>query len=334
MSSVQVRNQTPFSHFLFRSEDVRDEPFWVAVVRGQFTFSRDRRATYALRRDPVELRDQFLDAPGTSSIVAASSLVPFKPRADVHLRAVARQSAPRASWRVLLTVGNLTKAASVCGPRYWRRGSDDRWTMSEPEPVVEVPLHYELAFGGTFTTPDGEAIRFPANPIGRGFMPEGFEPSGDELVAPQILPSVEPSMELGQVAAVEGFLPIGRDWSPRTERAGTRDAHWLQHRCPKLPEDFDWSFCNAAHPDLVYPDGYLRGDEWVTIEGVSPEGRITTQLPGAVVWMFVKQGDVPLQLRPLVLDTLTIDTEEFTIDLTWRGLFPAVDTAWLELHAR
>ena len=56
------------------------------------------------------------------------------------------------------------------------------WTLSEPENVEKVALHFCLAFGGCVYDPDPECgethipnISYPHNPVGCGWLPSGTE---------------------------------------------------------------------------------------------------------------------------------------------------------------
>src|SRR5262249_40052224 len=153
------------------------------------------------------------------------------------------------------------KSLRVTGPRAWvRKGGD--WQLEDPEPVAEVPLRYEHAFGGIWKSNWGEEHIFHENPVGTGFI-EGDVPGDvDRWPAPQIESPDDPVGELGKRYKPEGLGPIARSWQPRLGRAGMFDAEWQRTRWPELPLDFEFSFYNAAHPDLIC-SVFLRGDEEV-----------------------------------------------------------------------
>lgn len=133
-----------------------------------------------------------------SSLWHPSDLVPRKPTADIIVNAVARAPGgrPLPSWECGLRVEGpegplVDKLLRVTGPRQWvprwRTALDEEdrpkwreyrklfhgWELSKPEPVTEVPLRYELAYGGTIEKGKDENgyVRLdgdPRNPIGRG----------------------------------------------------------------------------------------------------------------------------------------------------------------------
>src|SRR5690625_5122099 len=98
----------------------------------------------------------------------------------------------------------------------------------------------------------------------------------------QLLPNLEDPANLIQSVddcpepACFGFR--APNWQPRAGFAGTYDQHWQERRAPYLPDDYNSRFCNAAHPDLIYP-GYLQGGEPVEITNMHPEGKLKFTLP-------------------------------------------------------
>ncbi|EYF02509.1 DUF2169 family type VI secretion system accessory protein [Chondromyces apiculatus] len=319
-----VRNYTPFRTLLFDARDVAGREFGVFVMRGTF----DLVPGAALRPSPeqralVEV-DVWHGAPNESSVYVESDLAPFKPRADILVNAVAHapEGRPLPEWAVRVQVGMLSKALRVTGPRHWTREGDG-WTLSEPEPVAEVPLRYEHAFGGTWKTNWGGASLCKENPVGVGHVGDEL-PQGDAPIpAPQIDSPEQPVTEVGKAYAPEGLGPIARSWQPRLARAGTFDEPWQRSRWPELPEDFEFTFHNAAHPDLIYPD-FLNGDEEVTLEGMTPEGALRCYLPGYKLGLLLRHMDGSLAIAPVFLDTLFLDVPAGQAHLTWRA--PVVKT--------
>ncbi|PWG63255.1 DUF2169 family type VI secretion system accessory protein [Spiribacter halobius] len=238
-----------------------------------------------------------------------SDAVPWKPRADVLLRGTAhapRTGRPRPAMRVGIRVGELAKTLAVFGPRRFRGGLLGT-SISEPEPVNEVALTYENAYGG-----EGD----PRNPVGKGR-------NGDEL------PNIEYLDQLiqgrGDRPDPAGFGPLSPNWEPRRGMVGSYGGDYLERRWPGFPDDFDWSYFNAAPRDQQV-DGYLRGDEAVSLEGLHPDhGLIRTQLPGIRVVCIREDHDGRVERLPMNLDTLWIDADAGEIHLVWRGV-TAVET--------
>jgi hypothetical protein len=123
-----------------------------------------------------------------------------------------------------------------------------------------------------------------------------------------------------------GLGPVGRAWSPRLARAGTYDASWLEHGWPYLPKDFDFRYWNGAPDDqkIAWPSS---GFSFELANLARPEdstsGFLRARMPGhrAITALRFETGAVaPIETR---LDTVLIDTEEMTVSLTWRAVFPA-----------
>ncbi|MGK9174215.1 DUF2169 domain-containing protein [Yokenella regensburgei] len=113
-----------------------------------------------------------------------------------------------------------------------------------------------------------------------------------------------------------GFGVISRAWLPRLSLAGTYDQQWLETRHPDLPDDFNFSYWNCAPDDQRIPFP-LPGLAFV-LTGFSPEGDIRFALPpheGRILLRLNNGGLVPQKMH---LDTLNIDTNTLTVEMTWR----------------
>lgn len=242
----------------------------------------------------------------TKGLQYATDFAPFKPRADLLLRATAHAPNQRPTdylsvrWRV----GNWSKALDVFGKRTmqgdWLRGAK----LSRPEPFTEMPLAYEFAYGG----PD-----WKANPVGRGRQ-------GEE--APRIELPGQPPTGSKTAPLPAGFGPLAASWEPRCLRLGTYDQNWLKTRWPWFPKDCDWGHFNAAPPDQQLA-GYLKGDEELEFDYLHPtHSYYRSRLPGIRSRCFIlDQEGSTRRFRevPLRLDTLWIDLEAEQLILVWRG---------------
>lgn len=316
-----LRNLTPFVPFLFQSWDEQRNEQWVLVVRGTFRIVPLSPLALAIAQHPIVVTDVFHGDPHRSSLRMESDLAPFKPRADIHVNAIARVPGGRemTDWLVRIQLGALEKTIRVTGPRSWvRDGSTYRLTA--PEPCLEVPLRYEYAFGGVWNGHRGESEIFEENPIGVGYVKEGTAPCEHDVPAPRIESPDDPINDWGRRYRPEGLGPINRAWLPRRALAGTFDGAWRAQRAPDLPFDFRLDFYCSSHPDLTYP-GYLTGDEDVTLEGVDPDGPLRFQLPGHRIELLVKQMFGAYRRLLLNLDTVLVDLPSGEAHLTWRVRF-------------
>lgn len=317
-----LRNYTPFRPLYFESRDVEGREFGVLVLRGTFDIIPGAPLRPCPEQAPIVEADVWHGEANASSVYMESDLAPFKPRTDILVNAVAHAPGgrPLPEWIVRVKVGELDKALRVTGPRRWVR-EGGTWTLTEPEPVTAVPIRYENAFGGVWENGWREKKVFEQNPVGVGFVGEGSPSYPDEIAAPQIEAPEDPVVELGKVYAPQGLGPIGRAWLPRRKLAGTFDEEWKRSRWPELPLDFQFAHYNAAHPGLQYP-GFMKGDEEVRLEGLSPEGSLLAYLPGYRVGVLLRFQDGSLAPAPALLDTLMLDVPAGRGHLTWRVTFP------------
>jgi hypothetical protein len=208
----------------------------------------------------------------------------------------------------------------VTGPRRWERARG--WALSEPEACAEVPLRYELAYGGTARSADGAREEpFAENPVGVGFAPEWAREGVDVVPAPQFEAPDDPVTTPGAAHRPAGLGLLGRAWQPRLGRAGTYDGAWLERTWPRLPADFDFAYWNGAHPDLT-ARRWLVGDEAVELTGLFADGPRRFRLPGVWVYALAIPREGPALPFPMKLDTVSFDVDAERASLTWRLALP------------
>ncbi|WP_437947518.1 DUF2169 domain-containing protein [Sorangium sp. So ce296] len=165
-----------------------------------------------------------------------------------------------------------------------------------------IPLAYERAFGG---------IGMADNPFGTR-SPTVLDPARRDRPA--------------------GFAPLGSVWPSRTRLLGRTSRKALEAPILEIPDDFDWSYFQAAPPDQRVEA--LCGDEWLALQGLHPTLPVLrTRLPGAralarvqgLSAFGVREGQ-PLEL---VLDTLHVDGDRQACSLLWRRSFPLAGEAAL-----
>ncbi len=329
----RVENTTPFAHFVGDKMGPSRRFFDVVVVRGTFVLAPGR-LTRAEEQAPVVLADEVWDSEDAarSSLKQAGDLHLAKPGADVCVTGTARapdgQARPR--WDVAVAVHGAWQALAshtlvACGPRAWHYVRGD-WLLAEPRPTAEVPIRYELAYGGAFRDPHQEWTIHKPNPSGRGFADASTADRRAPLPAPQWeLPS-RPVRRLGEAVPVAGLGPLARFWSARAQYAGTYDDLWRAKASAShaagapidYPPDFDARFFHTAPPELR-ASRPLRGDERIGLVGlVAGHPRFTTQLPGVevVASLFVSGGTWVEQA--MSLDTVHIDLDAARVALVWR----------------
>jgi uncharacterized protein YjbI with pentapeptide repeats len=243
----------------------------------------------------------------------------YKPGADVLLAGQCHAPAGRTfrQAEVMFEVGDVAKRLMIFGDRMWMRGPVTA-SISDPVPFRSMPLTWDRSFGGP-----GD----PRNPAGRGI---GETRLADGTMA-RLLPNVESSRSLVTSPldrpSPAGFGPISPSSPERASRIGTYDDRWLEQHWPWLPEDFDWTFFNAAPSDQQLPRRFLKGDESLRFDHMHPDHpSYQCRLAGERVRLFVqRRRGVALVFEEVEmrLDTLFADVDVETVTLVWRGVAPA-----------
>jgi hypothetical protein len=327
---MEIRNRTPFVVGWSIQLDQRAAEHLVVAVRG--TWQIDERGRLAPLHDqpPLQPADEHVGEPGKSSIRYEADIGPMKPATDCAL--VGSAVAPRGRARaveVFFKVGPVSQRARVSGERrrlFWLL----RWWRTGPRPFDRVPLLWELAPGGSDTTPKNEKHHSLdlRNPLGRGFRARGSRLPGNAPL-PQILAA-------GGGGGPVGFGFTNASWKHRRPYAGTYDDAWRDERCPLLPDDFDERFhCNAA-PGLTTPR-HLTGGEPVEVRGCTRSGKLAFKLPRTALDVRVGFGEelapeedepAPLpdagEFEPVEMKivTVTVDADAMRLRLLWRGSLP------------
>lgn len=257
--------------------------------------------------------------PETSSIRFPSDVCVRKPATDVVVvgSAVAAYRIRRRQLDVTVRVGELQRVVRVFGTRVWYAGAFG-WTLSDPLEFEEVPMRWELAWGGADFTEGSPPLEEARNPVGRGLArdPATLEHQpGPQIEDPDDLIATHRTRP-----APAGLAAIGRHWLPRRKYTGTVDDLWLRERMPLPPADFDDRFNLVAAPGLR-AERYLRGGEPVLVHNMCEQGPLEFELPRLHFFAGAKVGQA-LRERPVVLDTVTLVPNERRVELTWRAALP------------
>ncbi len=310
---MRVRRQQGLELGWFCTQLIPNELSAVFVVKATFALGE---GTLDLLQEGGDLVSGDVEADeGTGSLAYASDFVPYKPNADllVRARACAPGAEPVRYLPVGFRVGGMEKELLAVGDRRWKRGLLGA-SPGEPEPFTELPLTWERAFGG-----DGDS----RNPVGVGR-------AGDAM------PNVEwPNRLLRSPkdqAEPAALGPVASSWEPRKSRMGTYRGDYLETRWPWYPEDLEWSHFSSA-PEDQQVAGYLRGDEELAFRNLHPtRPEIEARLPGLQARCFATFADGNTRPVDLVLDTMFADLERERIVLVWRGRTPAASLRLKELE--
>jgi len=334
-----VTNRSPFGLFQCDKMAVGRRFFDTVVVKGTFVLAPGE-LSLAEEQEPIALADEPWDPENAerSSLKHAGEVLLAKPSTDVIVTGTARPPGgePRQEWDCGVEVrrGGETKLAyraQALGPRRWRHTSAKGWVLTEPEPTLEVPIRYELSYGGAYqeAAPEqGEPtwVVYHPNPSGTGFFDERALDPAIEYRAPQWQPRAHPVTQPNHEVPLCGFGPVARPWASRLKYAGTYDDAWLEKTREEVAQglpsdyaaDFDPRFFQCAHPELIAPS-YLEGDEEIVLTGLMPgAGPYAIQLPGVRVITGLESGKGDRLVKGLPLDTVHIDLDAATVNLCWR----------------
>ena len=274
----------------------------------------------AAEQVPLTEADEFTGEPGLSAPLYETDFAPRKPACDVLLigHAYPPEGRPVARVPVGLRVGSMTKRFAVVGDRVWRKVFGV--SASKPEPFRQIPITYDVAFGGTDPTHEqqGKVETFRANPVGKGYRRNFGDIDGQPLPNTEELDRAvdDPQGDYPPMA----FSPVGRSWIPRAGYVGTYDEAWMENTAPFWPDDFDYRYFQAAPSDQIIP--YPSGNEEVILRNLTPDGYRAFRLPGQkmpVTFIPHRGRDVTVQSN---VDTIVLEPSSGRFTLTWRANLP------------
>ncbi len=235
-----------------------------------------------------------------------------KPKGELLVwgRCFSPDGEPRGASQVSVRLGPIEKHLYVFGNRYWRKAGGARFSITEPDPFVDMPLTYDRAFGGG---------GFDRNPLGRGAAPVTTS-SGAQS---HPLPNVEDPRHLvgspSDHPEPAGLAPLDYTWPQRAKKLGTYDNTWFQERWPFYPDDMNWTYFNAAPEDQQIED-FFAGTESFSVAGMHPkEPLVESRLPGIRHRFFVNQ---------------LADAAKPEGETLFKEVLTHIDTVWLFPHAK
>lgn len=328
---MHLTSSLPFPHLTFKHWAHDDSEVAVLIVKGVFGINRDGTLGVVKEQQPITEVDVFRGEENASSLLTEQEIAPFKPCTDVTLNAIARSpdEEPLSDWPVSVEVKDrLCYEFYVRGPSEWQK-IRRKWKLSEPEPVTEVPVVYELAYGGFAPAGDEGEEFYEFNPVGKGFVTDVLLDQDEAIAAPQIGDIAE--FMAGDIRAnmtVHGFGPVAKAWLPRRNEAGTFDEAWKNTRHPRMPKDYSLAFWNAA-PKRLQIDPRLTGGEEIVLKGFRHEPEpYSFTLPTVGVAVHKDTPDGPksrLHLTDVNIDISDSDPLQHRVTLIWRGLFANPD---------
>ncbi|MEO6237661.1 MAG: DUF2169 domain-containing protein [Vicinamibacterales bacterium] len=292
----------------------------VVVIKGTFVLPKlGEQVRLSEEQLPLVTADTFTGRPGFSAPLYEVDFAPRKPFCDVLLLGSAHAPDGRevTRMRVGLRVGRVSKACEVVGDRVWQARLSGI-SASAPLPFSQLPISYDVAFGGSDCAGEDETEHdaYLPNPVGRGW----HKHLKDSRIEGTRLPTTEQSGE--PVSSPTGkytpmaFGPVGRGWPERTRYAGTYDQQWLDDVFPFLPTNFDERYFQAAPAGQQLP--LPKEPVEVLLSGFTRDGVRQFVLPhfDAPVHIFPKRGR--REEYPATMDTIVIEPDQERLTMSWR----------------
>ena len=229
-----------------------------------------------------------------------------KPRGEVLVfgRAYAPGGQPQRGFAARLRVDRgeaalVDKSVYAVGKRRWQVNGP-----SDPEPITEMALVWENAFGG----PD-----YPPNPRGMGIA--SVEENGSKV---HPLPHLESPDHLikspNDRPPPACFGALDPTLAGRMAKMGTYGTKWVEQEFPGFAKDLDPEYFQVAPEDQRLRD-YFQGGESVVLENLHPtKPRLSARVPRVRARCFVQRkgavaspgGGVPLEEFKTRLETVVL----------------------------
>lgn len=327
---MRLTSSLPFPHLTFKHWAQNDSEAAVLIVKGMFAINDDGELGVTRDQPPIVEVDEYWGGDNASSLKIEQEIAPSKTCTDVTVNAVARAPGDEElpEWPVSIEVKDrVFYEFYVRGPSEWQK-SRGKWKLSDPEPVKEVQIRYEQAYGGSAHT-DEEPEFYEFNPVGKGFTNDKMLDEDGPIPAPQIGDIAEfMAGDIKSNMTVHGLGPLAKAWLPRRSEAGTFDEAWKNTRHPRMPKDYSFAFWNAA-PRRLQLEPYLTGGERFLLKGFRHNPTpIEFTLPKVEVAAHKDWPDGPkarLHLTDVAIDIADPDPSKHRITLIWRGLFANPD---------
>jgi len=304
-----ISNFTPYAAKKSWGRDKDGVHEWIVVVKGTYDIDPNGALTLADKQFEPLLLPEYNGEDGVSSLRYEADLVSPKPTTDVLVNgtAYAPQGRPSREFLVSVRSGRIHKKLKVVGNRRWQAG----WLGLRPskmEPITEVPIIYERAFGGfDQSDPDPKRQRMDMrNPVGCGLVRRKGE----------LLPNFQYPNQNLKKGGPAGFGAIASYWSPRRELQGTYDEAWQKSRFPLLPADWDPRSLLCS-PSDQRPDRHLRGGELVELINLTPAGKLCFTLP-KVYLTFSTHIDNRVEEHRSRLITVIVEPDFLRVIMVWQ----------------
>lgn len=341
------------------STDAAGEPVFVVLAKRTYALRPNTAPAPADATPPLRLIDEYHGDgdPQVTTVRLENETAPFKLATDVVVvgSAWAPGLRPVHQFDAAVEVGAVKKTVRVIGDRRceYRAGRAPKFT--DPVPFTDVVLSYDRAYGGyDAVSVPGMEFMYPRNPRGTGFVLANAAERVDGLALPNVEDPADlltpDRVVLGEPDRWPGQpLPQGVGWFPkiaypRCAFAGAIPAfvapgvplreealglvprnHIALARQFRLP-GYDVRFNRGASIGLAVP--FLEGGEPVRLTNLTPDGSFKFPLPRERPRLTLDLGKGATEL-PVVLHTAQVRTDDWQLDLVWRGALNYPGVEWL-----
>ncbi|MDK2124528.1 DUF2169 family type VI secretion system accessory protein [Parachitinimonas caeni] len=310
-----VRNLSGFPVLQSQYPNHDGQPYLSVILKQTYTRTADQSLQLALPQPPLQIDDEMSRNDCTAALIRPGELAPLKLATDVMITGTAHapQGKPATEWKVGLKMGDDSRNLHLTGPRWWLKDKNN-WKLSKPSPMSALPLSYDYAQGRRDA---GCGLgSFAHNRTGMGWYTLAERKEAKKLAAPQIEWDEKRVSVIDRFTQLAGFAPVAPNWWARAIYAGAKPC---EVPCKKLESDFDFNFYSQANPALRF--NFLKGDEAITLEGMSPQGPQVWRLPGDRPHLLLHEragGQRPQAMR---LDTVLIENDRNRLTLIWRAVY-------------
>jgi hypothetical protein len=311
-------NVTPYAVGSTWGRDKNGVHEWIVAVKAAFDIREEGHLDLAAEQADPLLIPEYNGEDGVSSLRYDADLVALKPTTDIVLNGTAYAPRGRFStdFTVSMRVGPVQKTLRVRGNRRWEGGRMGIGP-SAVEPVTEVPIVYERAYGGyDRKDPDPRNQRLDTrNPVGCGVAADVSHRVG------QMIPNFEYPDGRIEVDGPAGFGAIDSFWSPRRELTGTYDDAWKRRQYPLLPVDWDPRSLLCSPQDQL-PQSHLRGGELVELHNLTPDGQLRFALPKVYLHFRTRLDKGRSVEHDGKLASVIIEPDRMRVMMVWQASLP------------
>lgn len=324
---IEIQPHPFFQMELTSDWTAQGEPASVFIGKASYQYDLEGRVQPLDESEPLSQSYEYPeDDPDQHAPQCFRETVPFKQGSEIVLFATAHCTAPRPGFNVEVALSTeegirWRKTLSVIGPRTWKKTLFGA-AFTQPEPITELPLRYEYAYGGRNDKKENDA--FAANPVGRGYLGEGLKKTDqNEVQLPQIEDPGQPIKSPSDKPAPQGFGPIPSHWQPRQAAFKSLDEEKAAARLYPFSGPLPDTAYHSAPRDQWF-DKPLHGPARLTLTGLSkslPEHQaleIDWTIPSLELLWKTRTTETPLSLKA---DTLIVDTEKQQLHLLYRHAF-------------